>query len=93
MMVSLLVAVFRRVAAVQDEVVEVAGAANAVHLFVLVRRRARSADQIGDKQWIDAWTVAATGVERLSRVASFTSVMTCHLVCAKVAVALMSMTI
>ena len=44
MMVSLLVAVFRRVAAVQDEIVEVAGAADTVHFFVLVRRRARSAD-------------------------------------------------
>lgn len=35
--VSLLRAVLSRVAAVQDEVVEVAGAADAVHLLVLVR--------------------------------------------------------
>ena len=34
---SLLRAVLSRVAAVQDEVVEVAGAADAVHLLVLVR--------------------------------------------------------
>ena len=39
-MVSLLRAVLCRVAAVQDEVVEVAGAADAVHLLVLVRCRA-----------------------------------------------------
>lgn len=37
-MVSLLRAVLCRVAAIQDEVVEVAGAADAVHLLVLIRR-------------------------------------------------------
>ena len=73
---------------------EVAGAADAVHLLVLVRCRARPADQVSDEQRVDARTVAAaTGVERLGRVASLTPVMACHLVRAKVAVALVSMAI
>ena len=67
MMVSLLRAVLCRVAAIQDEVVEVAGAADAVHLLVLVCRRARPADQVSDKQRVDARAMAAaTRVERLS---------------------------
>ena len=37
-MVSLLRAVLSRVAAIQDEVMEVSGATDAVHLLILVRR-------------------------------------------------------
>ena len=93
-MMSLLRTVLSRVAAIQDEVMEVAGTTDAIHLLVLVCCRARPADQVSDEQRVDARTMAAaTSVERLGRVASLTPMMACHLVSAKVTVALVTMAV
>lgn len=56
---GLLRAVLGRVTAIEYEVVDVACAADAVHLFVLVCGGARSVDEVCDEEGIGVGTVAA----------------------------------
>ena len=87
--VSLLRAMLRRVTPVQDQVVEVTCATNAVHFLVLVCRWTWSAHDIRNQKRVDTWAVvaSASAVVRLSWVTSLSAIASL-LISPQVAVAL-----
>lgn len=56
-MVILLCTVLGRMTAVEDQIMEVASAANAIGFLVFIGCRAWATDDVGDKDRIDAWTM------------------------------------
>ena len=73
--VGLLSAVFRRMATVEDQVVEVWSTRDAVDLLVLVGRRARAIHDVGDEEGVHAWSSvpAVVGLGRIATLPARTS--------------------
>ena len=68
-------AVLGRVASVEDQVVEVAGTRNAVHLLVLVRCGGGARDEVGHEKRVDGRPVQVVGARQgLSGVAPLSTV-------------------